>query len=231
MPFTYRKSRMRRFKRRYKRKRARKAVDRRQNRQISKLYRKVSNLKAKKYVDQGNNQSVANNWINFMVRDLTYIAQGTTENTRNGNKIKILSHHIKMLVSPGDGRNFYRFMVIRFATQATANVQISDALQTPIAGSPFHLLTFLKRNTDAAYQILYDTGVKRLEGNAATTAPLSGSSQKVHNIKLNGPYWAAYSGASAGDVVQGFTYIIGATDSAIAPHPSFATNVRTIFSG
>lgn len=231
MPYTYRKNKLRRLRRKFKRKSATKAVDRRQDRSISKLYKMVKHQKEKKYVDQGNTIQMASSWVNMLTRDLTYIAQGTSGNQRDGNKIKILSHHIKVIATVGDTTNLYRFMVIRFDSQATSNVQIGDALQTPIAATPFQLLSFLKRNTDCKYKILYDTGIKRLAGNEQTDAPSGTVSQRIHDIRLKGPFYAAYSGAGAGDVVQGFTYLIGCSDSALTPHVQFQTNVRTIFSG
>lgn len=216
-----------------KKRRARRAVDRRQNRNIAKLYKMVRYSKERKYVDQGNTIQMASTWLNMLTRDLTYIAQGTSGNQRDGNKIKIHSHHIKVIATVGDSTNLYRFMVIRFSSQQTSQVQISDALQTPVAASPFNLMSFLKRNTDAKYQVLYDTGIKRLAGNDDPSSPTGVVSQRIHNIHLKPRkgYFAAYSGPNAGDVVQGYTYLIGVSDSGITPNVQFQTNARTIFSG
>jgi len=232
MVFTYRKNRMRRLRRKFRRrgKRATKAVDRRQDRSISKLYKIVKNQKEKKYVDQAYTLAGSTTWTNLLTRDLTYIAQGTGEAQRVGNKIKILSHHIKMIVTCGDSTNQYRFCVIRFHSQSSANIQISDALETPTVASPFNMLSFKKRNTDCKYTILYDSGVKSLAGNGTANSTQGPITQKVHDFVVPGGY-ASYSGSGAGDVVQGFTYLIGVTDSSILPNPSFQTVSRTIYEG
>ena len=87
--------------------------------------------------------------------------------------------------------------------------------------------------SDAKYQVLYDTGIKRLAGNDDPSSTAGVLSQRVHNIHLRPQrgYFAAYSGPNAGDVVQGYTYLIGVSDSAITPNVQFQTNSRTIFSG
>lgn len=215
-------------------KRAKRAVDRRQNRNIAKLYKMVKYSKERKWVDQGNTLSLSTSYLNMLANDLTYIRAGDSANERNGNKIKIHSHHIKVVATVGDSTNWYRFLVIRFSSQPASLVQISDALDDPTAATPFQLLSMLKRNTDCRYQILHDTGIKLLAGNgiaASTAGPLS---QRVHNIYCDNKgkgYYAAYSGVNAGDVTQGYTYLIGVTDSAIAPQPVFNVKTRTIFSG
>lgn len=228
-----RKAKLRRVKRRYK-KRAKKAVDRRQNRNISNLYKMVKYSKERKYVDKTSQISLANNYINMLgTETLTSIDQGQDGNTRNGAKIMIHSHHIKVIASVGDSTNLYRFLVIRFLSQPASLVQISDALENVSASTPLQLLSPYKRNTDCRYQILYDSGCRTLAGNGITASTAGVASQRVHNILIkpkNGLY-AAYSGNTGSSVVQGFTYLIGCTDSAIAPQPRFNVYTRTIFSG
>lgn len=213
---------------------AKRAVDRRQDRNISKLYKMVKYSKERKWVDQGLTVALADNYINMLTNDLTYIRAGDSANERNGNKIKIHSHRIKVIATVGDSTNLYRFLVIRFLSQPASLVQISDALDSPTAATPFQLLSMLKRNTDCRYKILYDTGIQRLAGNGSSTSVSGTKTQRVHNIRLDNRgrgYYAAYSGTNAGDVTQGYTYLIGCSDSAIAPHPNFDVKTRTIFSG
>ena len=194
----------------------------------------VKYSKERKYVDKTNQLPLASSYINMLgTETLTNIDQGTSGNQRDGSKIKIHSHHIKVIASVGDSTNLYRFLVIRFLSQPASLVQISDALENVSAATPLQLLSPYKRNTDCRYQILYDSGCKTLAGNGITASTAGSVSQRVHNIMIkpkNGLY-AAYSGATGTSVVQGFTYIIGCTDSAIAPQPRFNIYTRTIFSG
>lgn len=234
MPFTHRKNRMKRFKRRYK-KRARKAVDRRQNRNISKLYKLVKYSKERKYIDQEIlNLSLGSSWVNPLPRDLTFITTGTLDNQRVGNKINIHSHHIKAILTCGDSTQLYRLMVVRFLSQAASLVALSDALENPSGTNPSQLMTFRKRNTDSKYQILYDSGIRRLAGNIQAAAPAQTSTQAVHNIKIsngNKGFYTGYNSSSGGGCIAGYTYLVVCTDSAIAPSPSISVISRTIFSG
>lgn len=233
MPYTVRKNKLRRLKRKFRRKRARKAVDRRQNRNIAKLYKMVRYGDERKWIDQSNTISLSTTWTQMLTRDLTYIAAGDTSNTRNGNKIKIHSHHLKVVVTGGDVTNLYRFCVIRFSAVAASQVQIEDALQSPVISSPFNLMTFKKRDTDSKYQILYDTGIQRTAGDGTAGAPKQSTSQRVWNINLKPykGYFTGYNGSGANACVQGFTYLIGVSDSALVPHVQFQISARTIFTG
>lgn len=238
MPFTARKARMRRAKRRYKKKHppARKAVDRRQNRNISKLYRMVNYSKEKKYVDQSNSDiGVASSWQTVLLRDLTFIPEGNTDNTRVGTKIKIHSHHLKFKVIAGDATNLYRIMVVRFATEAAANVDLANVLESPTASTPLQIMSFRKRNTASKYKILWDTGVRTLGGNGqASTSPVGPNTQHSYDIKItNGlkGFYAGYNSSAAGSCVAGYTYVVACSDSLIAPAPAITTNARTVFSG
>lgn len=229
MPFT--KYRKRRFRRR--RRPARKAVDRRQNKNIAKLYRIVKYGQEKKYVDQANSDiGVASSWQTLLLRDLTFIPEGTTENTRIGTKIKIHSHHLKFKVVAGDATNIYRIMVVRYVSEAAANVSLDNVLENPGAATPLQIMSFKKRNTASKYNILWDSGVKTLGGSGATAVtPVGPNTQHTYNVNLKGNWYAGYNSSAAGSCVAGYTYVVACSDSLIAPAPAFTTNARTIFSG
>lgn len=234
MPFTKRKNAFRRGKRRYK-KRARKAVDRRQNRNISKLYRLVKYSKERKYVDQSvANLSLASSWVNPLPRDLTFIVTGTGDDQRVGNKINIHSHHLKIIMTTGDATQLYRILVVRFAHEAASLVQLSDALESDTAATPLQIMSFKKRNTDSKYEFLWDSGIQKMAGNGSAASPSQSASQKIHDVTItngNKGWYTGYNSPSAGACVAGFTYVVVCTDSAIAPSPSISIVSRTIFSG
>lgn len=224
--------------RKYVRKRrkpaARKAVDRRQDRSIGKLYKMVKYSKESKYVDQQLSTSIGTTWANLLPRDLTYIPEGTTDNTRVGNKIKIFRHQIKVLVTCGDLTNVYRLLVVRFKHCPTASLGIQNVLENYNNTTPFQILGFFKRNAPTGYNILYDSGVRTIAGNYQNdTSPASSSTQKQHNIILKNPkgWLVQYSDANANSCVNGFTYILAVTDSSVLPHVGFQSMSRTIFSG
>lgn len=213
---------------------ARRAVDRRQDKSIFKLYKMVKYGKEKKYVDQQLTTSVGQSWSNILTRDLTYIPEGTTDNTRIGNKIKIYRHQIKVVVTAGDVTNLYRIMLVRFGAIPTASLGIQQVLENSTATSPFQLMSFKKRNAECKFSILWDSGVRKLAGNgSADTSPYGPASQRTHNIVIrsrNGLF-TQYSGAAANTVTNGFTYLVAVSDSAVIPHVGFQSIARTIFSG
>lgn len=214
--------------------RARKAVDRRQNRDIALLKRAVRWGKESKYVDQQLQTSIGTTWTNILTRDLTYIPEGTTDNTRIGNKIKIFRHQIKVVVTCGDLTNLYRILVIRFHNCPTASVTAGNVLENYNNTTPFQLMGFFRRNAPSQYNILYDSGVRTIAGNyQVDVSPASSATQKSHNIILkNKKGWIVqYSNANANSVVNGFTYVLAVSDSSIAPSVGFQTMSRTIFQG
>lgn len=213
---------------------AKKPVDRRQDRSIGKLYKMVKFGKEQKYVDQQLQTSIGTTWANPLPRDLTYIPEGTTDNTRIGNKIKIFRHQIKMVVTAGDATNIYRVLVIRFGHCPTASLGIQNVLENYNNTSPFQILGYFKRNAPSRYQILYDSGVQKLAGNgSAAETPYGSVSQRCHNIVLKNPkgWLVQYSDANANSVTNGFTYVVAVSDSSILPNVGFQTMSRTIFSG
>lgn len=226
-----------RFRRKGRRRRkppARKAVDRRQDRSIGKLYKMVRFGKESKFVDQQLQTSIGDVWSNVLPRDLTYIPEGTTDNTRIGNKIKIFRHQIKVVVTTGDLTNLYRILVVRFKQVPTAQLGIQNVLEDYNNTSPFQLMGFWKRNAPTGYQILWDSGIKTLAGNyQAATSPAGSKTQRTHNIILKNPrgWLVQYADANANTVVNGFTYVVAVSDSSIAPSVGFQTMSRTIFSG
>lgn len=217
-----------------RKKKARKAVDRRQDRSIGKLYKMVKFGKESKYVDQQLQTSVGSTWAQILPRDLTYIPEGVTDNTRIGNKIKIFRHEIKVIVTCGDLTNLYRILVVRFKSIPTASLGIQQVLENYNNTTPFQIGSFRKRNAACGYEFLYDSGVKTLAGNyQVATAPAGSKTQRVHNIVLTNPkgWLAQYSDGNANTVVNGFTYVVAVSDSSIAPSVGFQTMSRTIFSG
>ena len=223
--------RTRRIKRR---KRARKAVDRRQDRSINKLYKMVKYGKEKKYVDQQLTTSIGSTWANVLQRDLTYIPEGTTDNTRIGNKIKIYRHQIKVIVTCADLTNVYRLLVVRFGAVPTAQLGIQQVLEDYNNTNPFQIMSFLKRNAAVKYKILWDSGVKTLAGNYQNaTSPAGPISTRTHNIVLRNPkgWYTQYADQNANSCTSGFTYIVAVSDSSVLPHVGFQSMARTIFSG
>lgn len=214
-----------RRRRRYRR--ARKAVDRRQNRNISKLYKLVKYGKERKFIDQtATSVGVDQNWLNLLPRDLTFIVQGDTGSSRVANKCKIHSHHLKIKVTYGDVTNLFRIMVIRFPNQSASLVDIADVLETPTATSPLNLMSMLKRNGDTKFQVLWDTGVVRIND------ALKKQVTYDVTIKPRGSgFYTGYNSPSANACISGFTYLVACTDSLIAPNPTFTTSARTTFSG
>ena len=214
-------------KRTRRRKPAAKAVDRRQDRSISKLYKMVKFGKERKFIDQSaSGTAVDSTWLPLLPRDLTFIAQGDNQGQRVGNKCSIHSHHLKIKVTYGDPTNIFRIMVVRFPNQAASLVSLTDVLQDPTAASPLNLMSNLKREGDTKYQILWDSGVQRIND-----ALLK---QKSFDITLkpkgNG-YYTGYNSSAAGGCIAGYTYVVACTDSLIAPNPTFTTVARTTFSG
>ena len=210
----------------YRRRRARRAVDRSQNRKISKLFRLVKSVKEKKFIDQYTvGASVGYVWTTLLPRDLTFISQGDAQDQRIANKVKILSHHLKFICTLGDTTNLYRILVIRFPNQAAADIAIGDALESPtLAPSPINLMTFRKRNGDTKFQLLWDSGLRRLDVNHP---------QHTHNIMLkpNKGYFTMYNSNVAGSCVAGYTYVVACSDSAAAPNVGITSLSRTVFTG
>lgn len=210
--------------------RARKAVDRRQDRNISKLYRMVKYGKERKFVDQVPlTTTVSNGYVNILTRDLTYIPEGSTDNTRIGTKCKLFSHQIRVIVTCGDATQLYRILVVRFGQCPTASLGIQHVLEDAASANPYQLLSNKKRNGSVQYQILYDSKIRKL----AQTAGNLNMKQRVHNINLrnkNG-WFCQYENANANSCINGFTYVVMCSDSALAPHVGVQTLARTTFEG
>lgn len=214
----------------FKRRPAKKAVDRQQNRNISKLYRMVKYSKERKFIDQVPlTTTVANTYVNVLTRDLTYIPEGNTDNTRIGAKCKIFSHQIRLIVTAADTTNLYRILVVRFGKAPTASLGMQHVLENSGAATPYNLQSLKKRNSDLRYQILYDSKIKRL----ALTAENQTMKQRVHNINLTNKHgwFCQYSSANANSCINGFTYVVMCSDSALAPNVGVQSVARTIFSG
>lgn len=212
---------------------AKSRIDRAQNRKIRRLQRALK--PEEKFVDQVNfTGTVSNSYSSVLTRPLTFIAQGNNDNERIGNKIKIKSHQIRVIMTAADTTNLYRLMVVRFGTALNASIGVQHVLEHWNDATPFNLLSAKKRNTQMPYKILYDSGVKKL----ALTAENAEMAQRVHWLNLRpskkshpGGWLTVYDDATAGSCTTGFTYLIACSDSSIAPHVGVQSTARTIFTG
>lgn len=230
MPYTYRKNKLARLKRKWRKK----STDRRQNAKIAKLTRLVKS--ENKYVDQQLQTSIGTTWTQITTRDLTYIpvAAQADEHSRVGNKIRIFRHQIKVVVSCGDLTNLYRILVVRFDQCPTASLGVQNCLENYNNTTPFQIMGFFRRNAPSAYKILYDSGVRTIAGNyQVAESPASSSTQKTHNIILkNSQGWITqYKDDNANSCTNGFTFVVAVSDSSVLPNVGFQTMSRTIFSG
>ena len=212
---------------------ARKAVDKRQDKQLFRLFKMVKYGKEMKYVDQQLQTSIGTTWSNVLTRPLTYIAEGTTVDSRIGNKIQIQRIQFKSLVTVSDATNVYRILIIKFGHCPTASLGIQNILENYNNTSPFQILGFFKRNAPSKYKILWDSGVQRLVGDGAAGSARTIHSQRMHNVVLKFPKGelVQYSGSSANTETNGFTYVVAVSDSSVLPNVGFQSMSRVIFSG
>lgn len=220
--------------RKKRRRKARRAVDRRQDRSIHKLYKLVKNNKERKFIDQQLTTTISTTWGNLLTRPLSYIPQGQGEGQRIGNQVMIKRIQFKTQVSVGDTFNTYRILIVRFGHTVTASLGIQNILQNYSNTTPFQILGFFRRNAPSKYKVLYDSGVKTLVGNGTSAQiPVTARSIANHNIVLKFPkgILVQYSDATASSETNGFTYVVAVTDSAIAPHVGFQSMSRVIFTG
>lgn len=217
-----------------RRRKARKAVDRRQDRSISKLYRLVKFSSERKNVDQSNTTSIGTTWSQILNRPLTYIAAGGDNGQRIADKLLIQRIQLKVRVTPGDTTNMYRILIVRFGHCPTASLGLQNVLQDVSAATPYQIMSFRKRNAPSKYELLWDSGMRSTIGNGSTAeAPYGPRSVINHNIVLKFPKGklVQYSDNTASSETNGYTYVVACTDSSIAPHPGFQVLSRVIYSG
>lgn len=212
---------------------AKKPVDKRQDKQLIKLFRLIKFSKEQKYVDSQLQTTAGTTWNNLLTRPLTYIPEGTTVNTRIGNKISISNINFKCIVTVGDATNLYRILIVKFGHCPTASIAIANVLENPTNVTPFQIMSFLKRNSPSKFKILWDSGVQSLVGDGAAGATRTIHSQKSHHVKLRFPNGelVQYANANANSEVNGLTYVVAVSDSALAPNVGFQSMARVIFQG
>lgn len=213
---------------------AKSAKDKQQDKKIEKLVRAMRFSKESKYVDQQLQTSVGSSWSNILTRPLTYIGQGTGVGQRVGDKIMIKRIQLKVTVTVGDGLNTYRILMVRFGHCPTANLGIQNVLENYNNTTPFQIMSFFKRNAPSKYEILWDSGVQSVVGNASTnTLPYTSRTIKNYNVvrKYKKGKLVQYSASGPSTETNGFIYVVAVSDSAIAPNLGFQTMSRVIFQG
>lgn len=213
---------------------AKSAKDKQQDKKIEQLARAMRFSKESKFIDQQYQTSIGTTWANVLTRPLTYIAQGTGVGQRVGDKISIKRIQLKVTVTAGDGLNTYRILMVRFGHCPTANLGIQNVLENYNNITPFQIMSFFKRNAPSKYEILWDSGVQSVVGNASSSSlPYTSRTIKNYNVvrKYKKGKLVQYSGNGPSTETNGFIYVVAVSDSAVIPHVGFQTMARVIYQG
>lgn len=211
---------------------SKKAVDRRQDKQIAKISKELRYGRDRKYIDQYLTSVVGTTWVQLTPRPLTYISQGHGNQQRQGNSCQIHSVRIKGFLNIDDTTNRVRIMVVRFGRADAASIAIGDFLATGGSASPAHLLSMKTRNGDVPYNILLDKSIM-LSGNGTGNSSIGVLTHKYfdYKISIKGKKRACFYALDADTLPSdGFIYIIASSDSLLG---GVEMNIQTrmIFSG
>lgn len=218
------------YKRRFRKRRrpARKAVDRKQNKMIRTLFRKVK--KEVKWIDQSNTMLCNANWLPATPRPLTYITQGDGNDNRVANKVNLKGIQFKGRLTVNDGTNVVRLLVVKFGRTLNTGIQIQEVLVSANDPSPLHLLSLKKRNGTLPYKILYDRTIL-LAGNGTANSSTGPASQKNISFYLNMKDMpVSFDNDTDTLPSNGYIYVIVSSDSIIGG-PTMSLKTRVTFTG
>lgn len=211
---------------------SKKAVDRRQDKQIAKISKELRFGRDRKYIDQYAQTSVGTIWTPLTPRPLTYITQGHGNQQRQGNSCQVHSVRLKGFIAIDDTTNRVRIMVVRFGRVDSASIAIGDFLAQGLTASPQHLLSMATRNGDVPYNVLMDKTII-LSGNGSANSSVGVLTHKYfdYKIPIKGKKRACFYTQDADTLPSdGFIYIIASSDSLLGG-VTLNLQTRMIFSG
>lgn len=154
--------------------------------------------------------------------DVTLIAQGDTDNTRDGDRLKLKRFFIRGVISTGDVTNILRIIWFQWGPNSVPTA--SSILLNGFSGSIDYTSQYNHDNRQE-YVILYDT-LFHMEGNgSAATAPYGPTSQNTFSYTLK-PRWTELQYVGGTTVGTNHVYYFVISDSTVAPHPAFQVSCK-----
>lgn len=202
-------------------------VDKKQNSQLKTLFRRTK--KEKKWIDQNHTDVITTAWDQILLRPLTYISQGDGNGTRVGNKVSLVSLHIKGFLTVNDETNIVRIMCVRFGRANPSQIQVQEVLDDSGAPSPNHLISFKKRNGNLSYDFLWDKTFL-LAGNNTSDATVGSRTQYRFSKSVNLTKTPMVTWDDNADTTpsNGFIYLIASSDSTVSG-PTVNVQTRLIY--
>lgn len=152
--------------------------------------------------------------------DITAIAQGSTVNTRVGDRMRFKSAHITMTVIPGDAVNVFRCIVYQWHPLSTGAAPVPSSVLTHTSDA-YAAISPYTVNNENDYSILYD---KTWNLNAYDMA------QKTINIWIKSGKFLKrdiHYQTGSSTVHKNGIYLLLISDSSAAAHPQAIWHVRT----
>lgn len=197
--------------RRYvKKPKAKTAVDKAQNRKLSRITRMIN---------------TEDRWANYVL-NLTSVdnvgtvyaismpSQGDTYNARQGDSISWLSITGKVSAIHGDTTNLVRFIIFQWIPDN--NIDAPSVLKILQTSSPMSMYVGTK-NQRAKFRVLKDV---------LHNVSAQGSPQTLHRVAISGSKMFATKFNAAATTGKGIPYILVISDSGAATHPTISTDLK-----
>lgn len=153
-----------------------------------------------------------------VIYSLTDIAQGATDQTRNGDELLPTSLDIRMQLVAGDATQAARFMIVRWLPYTTGAPSITAILQgTGSALAPYQSFYHDQRDQ---FEVLMDKFIK-----LDTYHPTFNVRKRLKLAKKMVKYTAGSTTNASNKL-----FVVLISDSGAAPNPSFSGVIRTNFS-
>ncbi len=187
---------------------------RRRVRRIAAKVRFLSGLHERKIQDLAPGQTeVTDLWGEHA--EFTAIADGDTDNTRNGNKIVITGLKYRGWLQTSDtavAENTFRLIIARVPYSNA--VAITDILQAPGTGLDFqNMMGFYKTDGNLKYQVLADRRFTLHKDGSSNTSAMNKRRFIRVNLRFKKGLKTKYSAAGSGTVVQGMIKMFVASDT------------------
>lgn len=175
------------------------------------------------YVSQTSVQTVSSSGVLFQ---LTNMAQGDTDQDRDGDRLMLKKFFVRGAVQYADVTNLFRIIFFQWKPASTPTI---SSILLPGPSTAPDVWSSYAHDSRQQFNILWDK-TWHLEGNAsAATAPLTPSSQKLFKVSISRRFakQLQYAGGTTTGTNQ--IYYLAVSDSAAVSHPTVTMSVKFHF--
>lgn len=156
------------------------------------------------------------------------IQQGITDNTRVGDKIKLMKMYLRLFWGPGDGVDFVRFILFQWRPSDQLSGPTASDILLVGAGGGIDISSHYNHDKRSQFKIVYDKTINICGSGNSADSPDGPASRgfEIQTLLPKIPDVFFDAGSARG---MNHVYALAISDSNVAPHPYIYYTLKVMY--